>query len=314
MCSKEGAKSRQRRLFVHIGLEKTGTTTLQHFLHDNAVALAAAGFSYLADRRAPYFSYIAHTPVTGALIEAPDFLPTRKLRTLPQALATLATALASEPLDVILSSEHLSSRLSTPPQLEQLRAAFGTRETTIVCYVRRQDEMALSAYSTGVKAGRRDAFDHRAITPANCYFNHFETLDLWARVFGDAALRVRNVARPRLVNGDIRDDFAALVGLGDLGSWHRAKDANVSLDALQLAILRRVNKVLPRYGEVPHWLYRAVTKARRNSLIPLLPRGRPLSWLTREAAPGEIMARFRAGNLELERRFMQPGELSDWYS
>jgi len=302
----------RRRLFVHIGMEKTGTSTLQRFLEANSAGLAAQGFCYLDDPKASYFGRSSHGPVAAALVQQPDFVALRNLRVLARVLADLRGDLDAEPLDVIISAEHFSSRLTQAWQIEKLKAAFGDRLVTIVCYVRRQDAMALSAYSTAVKAGERRRFDTNDINPSNPYFDYSSTLSRWAEVFGDDAILVRKYQRDSLVGGDICEDFMSLLGQFSLAGWARVPDVNKSMDSLQSAALRRINRFLPRHDECPHWVYEAVMNFRMWLVLPLLPKGRPLAWLLKETTPDEVVKRFASTNAEMERRFMTPGALADW--
>ena len=54
-------------IILHIGGIKTGTKTLQDFLHTNSTALGSQGFIYPTDKQLPYVAGNAHFPVAAAV-------------------------------------------------------------------------------------------------------------------------------------------------------------------------------------------------------------------------------------------------------
>lgn len=101
---------------------------------------------------------------------------------------------------------------------------------SIVLYLRRPIETAVSLYSTAVKCG---GVPLRVLGPDNPYFrnvvHHAETLRRWGAVFGETALTVRLFSHGDFVQGDLIADFIAACGLPALG----------------VAVMREVNVALP---------------------------------------------------------------------
>ena len=302
-----------RRLFLHIGLEKTGTSTLQHFLSRNFKALGEYGFVYPRDVDKSYVQRPFHAPIAGVFANQKDFIRHHKMPRLHMVLDELAHDLATDPRDFILSSEHLSSRLTRKEEIERLKETFGDREVRIICYIRRQDDLALSAYSTEVKAGGRRSLNMQAVVPRNPFFDFYRKLDMWASVFGDDRMSVRLYDRSILKGADIRDDFLSLIGIPETDQFIRGSDSNISLDARQLLWLRRLNRFLPQHAECPAMVYHLVNRFRNKVLVSALPKGIPLSALLDTDQRARIMQRFRSGNTRIEQRFLETGALRSWH-
>jgi hypothetical protein len=290
-------------VFIHIGLEKTGTTSLQAFFTANELQLRRKGFSYLCDQTKPYFHQMGHFPIAASFFSAcPDFVPLAKFRSSTEVLAALRQDIEICTTNVILSCEHFSSRLHRREAVESIRRAIGNRPAKIVCYLRRQDELALSAYSTAVRHGRREAFTPGEVKPSVRFYNFEQILDLWSDVFGRANMIVREYDRQRLTGGDIQRDFLNLIGV-DEGDFQFHKDQNVALDGKQIEALRLINQHLSPFRKEHKAAY-DIAERIRNALIDSLPRGRPLNALLSASSREDIMRRFSAMNSRVATRYL----------
>ena len=300
-----------KQVFLHIGGEKTGTTTLQHFLTRNASELKRAGFHYPCEADNICFERIAHLPIAASLIdENAEFVSEERRRTLPFVLEALARRLESTRDAVVLSCEHFSSRLTATQQLTTLRDALRTHDIKVIYYIREPSDLALAAWSTGIRCGARCAFNANDVTPENRYFNHLEILDLWGSIFGDSNLIVREYNRKCLNDGDIRKDFCALLGV-DLRHLHLGEDENRSLDSQHLQVLRYINCALPEFHESKIGWRRAQTI--RELISTHIPGGEPLNALMSAQERADIKLRFSGISREIDERYFD-GRLShDWF-
>jgi hypothetical protein len=127
------------RLVFHMGLHKTGSTSLQGVLHGNAAELRRRGVHY-----APAGGLPAHHHIAWAMLRG-DFEPLRTAITDPEIGACDT---------VVVSSEDFESLLVTPQiaqQAEQLALAAGFDRIEWHVYLRRQDEYFWSLYSENSK-------------------------------------------------------------------------------------------------------------------------------------------------------------------
>ena len=301
------------RIFLHIGLEKTGTTALQVFLRDNEERLRDAGFTYLCDNARSYFDTTAHFPLAACFSrECPDFVAAEKFRSADEVLGELGADIRASQQDVILSCEQLSSRLISSDEVRRLRDAMAGRPVTVVCYIRRQDDLALATYTTSVRHGRRTPFSVGEVHPVDRRYDFLAILDLWSSVFSRESIIVRRFDRNHLAGADICRDFAGLLGIAVGESFSFPGDLNVSLDSKQVEMLRMTNQFLSTFDE-GRQLYDAAQLVRRH-LLKALPTGSPIRGLLTSEDRRMIMARFDVMNSVLEQRFFRPGDLHDWQS
>lgn len=253
-----------RRAILQIGTEKTGTTTLQHFLAANRAALAERGFVY------PRFcGALNHTGlaafaldpakqdpirepfgVTGEAGEAAIAAMRSRLR---QAAAAELTADPAGAATAIFCNEHCHSRLKTPREVATLRAFLREffDDAQICIYLRRQDRVALSLYSTQLKSGGVERRILPRTHPGDPYFNYDRSLAIWEDVFGAENMHVRLFDRQTLTGGSIVSDFADLWSLGDIGGFTAVADQNGAIEPIAQEFLRLVNPHLERIDGLP---------------------------------------------------------------
>jgi hypothetical protein len=309
------APMKKTRIYVHIGGEKTGTTSLQVFLHQNAEQLKGNGIIYPNNNKRAYFDSTAHFPLAAKLADGPlDFISTSKRRTLEKAEEHLITDLkgGSQHI-VVLSCEHFSSRVRDVNKLAHFRSILMqiADEVRIVFYLRDQASLSLAAFSTKILSGRRSGFNPDEINPNNAYFNHLTTLDLWSSAFGPENIIAREYDKGALVNGDICDDFCNILGVPCLG-FVRASKQNESLDASTLELVRQLNQVMTSWQDDLD-RYRLDNYVRNAIILPRIEKvsGNNLRLSFEERAL--IANRFNAVNDELNRRYMNGALSRKWF-
>lgn len=294
-----------RRAILQIGTEKTGTTTLQHFLARNRPALAERGFVYprfCGDRN--------HTGLAAYALDAEkaDDIRTgfgaQTAADVPAMRRRLREAAAREldgGRDAIFCNEHCHSRLTSLKEVARLRDLLFAHfdEVRISVYLRRQDQVALSLYSTRLKSGGTDADILPRTNAEDPYFNYARSLALWETCFGRTNMRVRLFDREALEGGSVIDDFLRRWDLGEPGSYVAVRDRNESIRPVAQEYLRRVNAHLEPIAGLP-------VEDLRGPLAASLARLYP----GRGARPGREDARafydkFRASN-ELVREIYFP--------
>lgn len=233
-----------RRLFLHIGAHKTGTTALQQGLHHNRILLQALGCGYASAATA------AHLHGYLGAVTPGRFLPQGFMVLDPDGLSARLAAAKTD--TVVASSENFSFFFQKPTiaaLAETLRPQFD--QIRIIAYLRRQDRHAVSHHQEGAKPHRQvegELWGHapNALpdpSPAHdLYLDYGQRLGLWADVFGDDAMDIRVYDRKLLKDGDIFADFLALLkyevrGLQSIG------DQNVSLGAAQTKAGHLMNSI-----------------------------------------------------------------------
>lgn len=291
---------------LHIGTEKTGTTTIQQFLAANRPALASESVLYPVAGGAEgsqwgYAACAAEAPWASDLgvrlgIHDPESAAAYRAG----LQAAMEREFAAHPAchTLLISSEHFHSRLTTTDAIGRLKAFLEphAREFAIVLYLRRQDRMAVSRFSTAIKVGLAPQGPFpRSGTGDLPYIYDFERIHRnWVAVFGNPAMRVRVFQQDRFVAGDLLADFAAACGIVQAGKSLPGR-ANESLGQAGIDFLREANRQLtPMLGTAVHRVHAELT-----ALVSELCAGttRPVS----RAEAQQFYALFRPGNERLSR-------------
>ncbi|SEO24302.1 hypothetical protein SAMN04488103_11633 [Gemmobacter aquatilis] len=240
---------------LHIGTEKTGTTTLQRFLDLNRKSLREAGILV------PFSLGQTNHRLLAGIMNEDDHVDDlfRQMNLLDFAARKAAkrrwweafvkeVRRADLPRTVI-SSEHLQSRLLKETEIRRLQDHLSELfdEIRICIYLRSPAATAISLYSTAVKHGSTTG---KLPPPNTPYFrsviDHAATLRRWMAVFGKDNITVRLFDRQDFVNGDLIDDFMAACDLPASATQRPARE-NESLSALGIELLRRINRDIPVY-------------------------------------------------------------------
>lgn len=223
---KHGIQSvrRFKQCILHIGTEKTGSTSIQTMLVTNRAKLEEYGyFMPLSLRQATSSKDGNHSHIAAMALRntAFDFdlrghwgiTDTKTLEAYRQKQTEIFTReIENTPIHcdkIILSNEHCHSRLLTIEEIEWVKEwlSMFCDEVKVVVYLRPQFEVALSQYGMLLIGGYFDIealpqlpyptnYSYRRYTNA-LYFDYEKLLQRWETVFGTEALlpRLYNVGR-----------------------------------------------------------------------------------------------------------------------
>lgn len=241
---------------LHIGTEKTGTSTIQRFLSKNRELLRAEGVLYPSagggENGGSQWGFAASACHRPWEMDIGRFLGVRsevEADLYRDALAsTLREDLQRGPAvsKLVISSEHFHSRVRSVDEIRALRASLAdvADEYRVVLYLRRQDRLAVSLYSTQIKSGNHAP---RVFMPLNgpvpYYYNYEVLYQNWSDVFGAEAVTVRIFDRAEFQGGDLLQDFCDVCNLELEGKWLPGVE-NESLDQAGAAFLMEVNRQL----------------------------------------------------------------------
>ena len=235
--------ARRKTIYFHIGLERTGTTSLQRHCARHARHLLQDGFLY--PTRSAAFAHVNHAPLAASYLPAgrpiDHHLRGDDTRHVDIIKTLKAEIDASAAPTVLISSEHLSSRFRAP-QVEALARDFTSYDCKILVSLREHFALLTSSYATHVRSGSTQTFEDYAAmvcAPGNVYLRYADLLGLWATAFGRDRVEIVSYAKDRDSVGDV------LARVGLRGPLARGQPScNQSLDRASTEALRMVNVVL----------------------------------------------------------------------
>ena len=305
---------------LHIGTEKTGSSSLQTLLSSNLLTLRKQGFLYpKAVMNTFYYEnskFILHSPLAAYSLEDDDIQDIHLYNGVPERLSVadfrteLEEKLRNEIAGfdghtVIFSSEHLSSRLVKPAAVRRLKDFLGEHLTIfqVVVYIRNQCDMYYATLNSTVKAG--NVIDLQAPPPdglwADPRYDYRQILSLWGEVFGHDSLVVREYDKNKFRHGDICRDFAEFFNLDFLLN-KPAPSRNRSYGQTRFCFVNRLNRTLPMLRNNRLNPFRSNLGTYLDDIAidePSVPR----------VMPRKLRARFKKINKDLAERYFNGVEL-----
>ena len=252
------------RCILHIGTEKTGTTTIQAFLDLNRSHLRSCGI--LVPRSVGGPNAIGLAVAAYNPFHLDDYVKSIGLQTSQGLLnhqSRLIAALRreielskSEGVDTVcFSSEHLHSRLRTEEEVARLRdilVSLGFEEFMVIVYLREQAALVRSLYATAVLYGGRTVAvpgpSEEEYWDNLC--DHRKSLLRFRNAFGVESIRPRLFIAEDFAGNSLIADFlcAACINLASDEILLPGRE-NESISAFGLEVLRRLNTRQPMYLE-----------------------------------------------------------------
>jgi hypothetical protein len=239
--------SRPLDIVLHIGMGKTGTSSIQFFLRDNRERLSELGLLY------------PKSPGGGRHHQLGLFLkPEEELSTSPEwarqkqpDAASFRKAfrrrLFSEIEKSGLSRVLLSDEIlfgSSEPTLRRLRRFTDriAKSTRVVTYLRRQDDHMVSRYQQLVKVGWILRLRDWAQEDMSDLYDYYARLRRHEQLLAPNDLVVRRYERDSFVNGSLYQDFLDAAGVDvSADDLEQGPNRNQSLDAESVEFLRLFN-------------------------------------------------------------------------
>jgi hypothetical protein len=323
----------KRKAIIHVGLEKTGSTAIQAWLYRERQALLDLGFYVPRSLGIPNHTLLVAACLDDGVVDdlkahylAHQGRPEANWRDSVRAEFEAELAEATDWTQLVISSELISSRLHSPTELARLTDWIGRHVDRLhfVVYLRRQDQLAVSRYSSALREGHA-GFDDiwsdlsgnsflklptgRVVTDELEYFNHERILARFLAL-GDVDITVRAYDPPEGPL-DVVADFRALLGLAPGSASITASRSNPALSAAAQYVISQLNH---------DYRVRWPSGARNTPYRALLQRieaelqGPPRQVPRAEAEA--FLARFEASNAAVAQRWFPGGlfgsDMSQW--
>ena len=241
-----------KQTILHIGLEKTGTTSIQFLLRENRQQLLKSSVLISKSSQSGNNFHLAIASYSkfreDGLTRQLGLTTDAKLQKFREAtIRSLAEEIRTEaPERLILSSEHFQSRLLGVEDIGSLKSLLeqaGCQNFKVVVYLRDPLKIVMSHHGMAIKKGIHVTSDfYRPQHPRISHIiDHKKTLDNWAEVFGRENIDAR--LYPEGQSGDVLiADFLKAVEIEthqlDLS---KQELRNVNLTDLALEALNAIN-------------------------------------------------------------------------
>ncbi|MEZ5096671.1 MAG: hypothetical protein R2731_11480 [Nocardioides sp.] len=231
-----------RRVWLHIGLPKTGTTYLQDALWANQAVLRERGVVLPGRHRRRHLLASLDVREDPGLAKRPGDVAHPWQDLVDEVLAP-----GSADLDALVSHEFFAS--ASPDQVRRVVASFPDAEVHVVLTARSMVDLGISRWQEWVKNGGRQDIDsypvERPYTPADSWgwasFDLADVLDRWGSVLPHERVHVLPVAAGGSDPTQLWVRFLGVLGLEPAGLDAPEQAANTSLGVVEVELLRRVN-------------------------------------------------------------------------
>jgi len=236
-------------LILHVGIHKTGTTSIQHFFHRNFDVLLQNGVLYPKSLRklGTGVTHFAHHDLAWHFGFSGN--KTRLAKTDSIAKRLNGEFLRTNARKIFISSEALEY-FSSISSLENFRDEFIDFDVKILIYIRRQDKLLQSVFKQRVKTGMTVGFN-KFYKKAN--FNFDEKISEWETVFGIENIKIKIFDDPE-VKSNLIGNLLNDLGIENTKAFKKEEflSKNESFSNEHTAFIRQLNAFsnAERRGEV----------------------------------------------------------------
>ncbi|MBN1638301.1 MAG: hypothetical protein JW866_05005 [Ignavibacteriales bacterium] len=295
---------REKQIYIHIGLPKTGTTTIQKSLYQNQdiflknnILIPDIGKSHMN---------------TGSTVHHNLYWELTGNRNFRKNLGTWDDLIKkiniSNNEKIIITSELFFSL----PQREinKIKNYFFDYSVHIIVYLRRQDLFFQSIWSQLIKAGYRDDYyldfhdwlEDRMLSKQS----DFDViLEKWSKVFGTKSIIVRILEKSQ-IEGTLFNDFLTACDIQYKADYVISRDANISPGIKTLVLIQEIKKRLKCTSN---------TNARQRLYSSLRRYGEKRGWDNEKAnlidmeMYKKITERYREGNQRVAHKYFNRNQL-----
>lgn len=243
------------RLYLHVGIHKTGSTAFQSAHNQRRERLREYGITYLTAGLE-----------NGNHRRLADSIPRNdgSGESDCEIWRSAVEEITAAPQDACVISSENFDRLECN-QVRWLSCKLKDIDTTIVVYLRPQAKLLVSQYNQQIKEGyirqSLEAFIDSTVARRPRWLDFPTLLGPWMTWFGSERVKVRVAEADRLEGGSVVEDFFRLLGHNSLGADLRGSSwRNVSLNAEALEGIRDVLN-LDEVWEIPREARRQVFRA-----------------------------------------------------
>ncbi len=277
-AASRGTRRKTKRVFLHVGAPKTGTTYIQGVLWSNRSALKDAGLHVVGASRGDH--YRGGHDLRGVPYDPKD--PRPDWTGAWDVLAGLASE--SDAANVVISDEHLAAL--TPDQVERAVKALRGREVHVIYATRNLARLLPSEWQEYVKHGSKLSFDEwtekifnsRNKGPGKWFWSVHDPVDVierWSSHVPVERIHVLTLPLPGADKNELWRRFCTVVDVDPEAATEFEVAGNDSLGVAEAELLRRVNAALPETFPVWHHRFLGRDVLATRILSPRSKGGKP---------------------------------------
>ena len=253
--------STSRRFYIHIGMQKTGTSYLQAAMLRNREVLAEQGLDLVPPTKRETFELM--------LLVRDRYNPALDAASVPESLGKFSAALGRAPGSRALVSQE-SLAVAGPHQIRSLLDACGDREVHVIATVRDLARQLPSSWQQLLKGGGTMPYQRflrqaqareqeGEFQPPWTHLNVPAVLARWSEALGPDRIHVVTVPPAGSAPTTLLERYCGVLGVDPDRIVPEETRVNTSLGRVQAELLRRVNSELPVEMR-PRQVYGAVGK------------------------------------------------------
>lgn len=256
-----------KQIFLHIGLSKTGSTTIQSFLAKNRDKLYNSGYLCPQTGTNPRAKEKHHHNLAWQITGR------KKVDVTLGTWKELHQEVESSNLNnIIVSSESFQG--VDKEQIEILKSELKPYQAKIIVYLRRQDLQLESKYIQSIKRGEikrgqsktKDILSYASAKNQKKYFDYYQLLEPWSKGFGISNVIVRPLERTQIPN--LCQDILNIIGITDFKHFSEVNSKNIKPGRKNLEVLKFANSI---YKHLPESEKRNCMQTIRKYLTKNLP-------------------------------------------
>jgi len=277
----------KKKIYIHIGFGKTGTTAIQSFFSKNRAELLKRDFLY---------------PTSGLQLGGHHLLSPLGACDISGNTQVIYKQLAKEINDSPASNIFISSEnfiFAKPTLIERVQKEFEKFDVKIIFYIRCQYALIESVFLQWQKVG--DDYQGNVVNFFNKHkgaFDFEQRIAPWATCFGKDAI-ISRLYEKKLIGEDVCNDIAVVLGLEKSNVTSSGVDENFSLRPEFSALVSLVDSA-------------NIGKEERSKIINELLRITELfysvkkDYLIKSDLKDEIARFYEKSNIEFANKYLEP--------
>lgn len=247
-----------KKVFIHVGVGKTGSTAIQHFLGSSAGRLLELGYLYPESLGRGHANIVQVFRSDEQVLNSPSFKKQQTYKNPAELREATLKSFRDEmescdaPNTIIVNETIYSLPVESFDRLVDFLRSFFDK-IVLIMYLRRHEDLIISSYKQAVIHGatlKLEDFAERAIKDRNSNSQNFgfdfaDFLDFVSQRYPDLELKASVYDKALIKETSLLDRFSNIVGLPNIDlDVSTSAVRNPSLDAACTEYLRSYNERL----------------------------------------------------------------------